>query len=131
MIFDLGLNNIALLLLRLAIASIFLQSGMMQLKNIKGSAKSMNLPVWFIAILGAGEFLGGIAMMFGFLTEIAAIGYLLIIFGIFYFKIVKWKVPFMGERGWKTEITYLAIVLAVLSMGAGTISLDAMFGFFP
>jgi putative oxidoreductase len=71
-------NNVLLLLGRILIAAIFIVSGFGKLTNIGGTAgyfDSLGLPVpvltaWVVALL---EFVGGLAVLVGFQTRIAAV----------------------------------------------------------
>ena len=131
MLFNLGLESVGLLVLRLAMAMVFLPSGLNKLKGLKASSKGLMLPLWFVTLMALGEFLGGITMILGFLTEIAAIGFALILVGAIYFKVSKWKTSFSGSHGWNMDLILLIIAIALYSLGSGAISLDAVLGIYP
>jgi putative oxidoreductase len=67
------------------------------------------------------EVAGGIAVAFGVLQQIAAIGLILIMLGAIQKKIVSWKIGFWGGNslGWYYELTLIAILFVVLSTDGG------------
>lgn len=123
MLFDLGLQNLGLLVLRLVVAAVFLYHGSRKLMGWKKTPG-------FFRFLGICETLGGISMFFGLLTELSALGFTLLMLGALYHKLFKWKTPFSAEKstGWEFDLTLLAMALALFFLGAGTLSLDALLG---
>jgi uncharacterized membrane protein YphA (DoxX/SURF4 family) len=45
-----------------------------------------------------------------------------------YFKINKWNVPFVSteKMGWEYDLVLLCAAIAILTIGAGSVSLDAV-----
>jgi len=120
-----GYQNIALLVLRLAVAAIFFAHGISKIKNWKTVPN-------FMRFIGVCEVLGTIAVTFGFLTQMAGFGLAIIMAGAIYMKIRKWHVPFSGQQvGWEFELILFAAALTLALLGAGTISIDAVAGLFP
>jgi len=120
-----GLENYALLALRLALAAVFLYHG---------SKKAFNKQTpGFMRFIGICETFGAIAMLAGFLTQLAGIGLAIIMSGAIYKKLTEWHVPFSADSttGWEFDMTLFAIAVALALMGAGTISIDALAGFYP
>ncbi len=117
-----GFGDLGLLVLRIALGIVFLMHGIPKLK-MKGS--------WLL--LGIAETSGGLAIVFGFLTQLAALGLAIVMLGAIYMKISKWKVPFTAKDklGWEYDWALLGIALALVFLGAGYFSLDAMFSFWP
>ena len=111
-------SNEALLALRLAIGIIFLVHGPKKLGNIAS----------FMGCIGIAETLGALAMIFGFLTAWAALGLGIIMLGAMYKKIAEWKVPFtaMDKTGWEFDFMILAGCIALMILGAGTLSVDSI-----
>jgi putative oxidoreductase len=126
MLIDTNLQNLGLLVLRIAIAAIFLVHGTNKLKKWK------QIPGFF-RFLGICETLGGLAVLSGFLTQIASIGLAIIMLGALHHKLFKWHIPFTSEQttGWEFDLLILAGVLALLIFGAGNISIDALIGWWP
>ncbi len=121
-----GLQSYGLLLLRLAIGSIFLYHGSHKLAAWK---KTPN----FFRFLGIAETLGGLATIAGFLTQLANIGFAIIMLGALYHKIYKWHIAFSAEQtsGWEFDLILLGAALALATLGAGSFSIDALAGFYP
>ncbi len=128
-----NLSDLGLLILRLILGIIFFHHGFPKLKNAAAMAKSMGKSTAFVFILGLVEILSSIVIILGFLTEIGAIGLSIVMFGALYYKLFKWKIPFSAydKLGWEFDFILLAAALALLFIGAGNISLDAILNRWP
>jgi uncharacterized membrane protein YphA (DoxX/SURF4 family) len=121
---------LALLFLRISLASSFWVHGRQKLAmwkmspNEQMSKKMLNV----FKILSVTEPLGAIALLFGFLTQYAALGLFIIMLGALYFKIKVWKKKFSEAGGWEIDLIILAGLFLLLVSGAGRCSLDALFG---
>ena len=71
-------TDLSLLLLRLMVAAIFITSGWSHLRDPKGRAESIGMSPAFTTFLGAAELAGGLGVAFGVLTQLAAIGLILV-----------------------------------------------------
>lgn len=71
-------------------------------------------------VVGAVEFFGGIALIFGFATQIAA---LLIAINML---VAIWKVKFRGGfvNGYEFDLLLLAVALSLALTGAGAFAID-------
>ena len=120
-----GLESYALLILRLALFAVFFYHGTKKLTNKQAPN--------FMKFIGVCETLGSVAMLAGFLTQFAGIGLAIIMAGAFYKKLTEWKIPFSAENttGYELDISLFAIAVALALLGAGTISIDALAGFWP
>jgi len=89
--------------------------------------------IWFPFLIGLGEFVGGIAAILGFYTEIAGLIFVILMLGALYFKLLTSKAPFssMKKLGWEFDLILLGGALALLFIGAGNISIDAVIGLWP
>lgn len=120
-------TDVALLVLRIAVGTIFIVHGAEKWKMWKapaaqGSARKMtNL----MKLLSVAEPLGGIAVVIGFLTKLASLGLGIVMVGAIAMKIAVWRKRFTGEGGWEMDFVLLAALIALLYAGAGTLSLDA------
>lgn len=116
-------SDVGLLALRLAVAAVFLAHGTSKFGVWKQPAKGLNK---MMRLLSVAEPLGGIALLFGFLTQPAALGLAFVMGGAIYFKSMVWKVPFSSSEksAWEFDLLILAACLALLTLGAGSISLD-------
>ena len=122
-------SSVGLLLLRLSIAAIFLFHGI-QKWSMWGLAPSEQMSANMLNLmkcLSIVEPLGGLALLFGFLTQLAAGGLALIMLGAIYFKQYVWMLGFVGKNGmvgWEFDLVLLAGCLALFFLGAGKYSLD-------
>ncbi len=122
--------------LRIALGFVFLAHGYPKLfKDFKGTAGFLAGigfrpgALWAL-VLGSAEFFGGLALLLGFASRIAA-GLLIISMTVAtLLKIFVWKVPFTkgSEAGWEFDASLLAGLIAVFLLGSGTLSLDQLIG---
>ena len=120
MIEGLELNiNLALFILRLGVAVVFLYHGWMKLANAKGMAQAMGWSAVQVLVLGLLEFLAGAALVVGFWMQIAAVVIGIVMMGALYMKIFKWRMPFtaLDKTGWEFDLVLLASALAILFSG--------------
>jgi len=117
-----------LLALRLAIGAVFVVHGKAKLGMWKMQPnEQMKAPmISLMKLLSVAELLGGIALVAGFLTQLAALGLGIIMLGALYFKLRVWKSPFTSQTaaGWEFDLVLLAGCLVLLTSGAGAYSLD-------
>ncbi|HWE22793.1 MAG TPA: DoxX family protein [Myxococcales bacterium] len=113
--------DVALLLLRLMVAAVFVTSGVNHLKDPVGRAKSIEASPAFTAVLGAGETLGALGVATGVLVQPAAIGLILIMLGAIQRKVFRWKTGFWGEKasGWHYELMLVLMNLVILCSAGG------------
>lgn len=118
-------SDLGLLILRLAIAAIFIYHALPKLINPKGMAQGMGMPSGFVAGLGTVEFVSSLGMIFGIYAQLAALLLGIVMIGAIYFKTQKWSVPFfaMDKTGWEFDFILLAVNIAVLLTGGGSIGL--------
>jgi putative oxidoreductase len=116
----LPLLDLALLLLRLMVAAVFLTSGIKHLKDPVGRAKSIGLSPALTVVVGAIEALGGVGVATGVLVQPAAIVLILVMLGAIQKKIFVWKTGFWGEKasGWHYDLM-LALMNFVILCSAG------------
>ncbi len=124
-------TDLASLALRLGLGILFALHGGPKIKNPKQTAAWVTGTGW---AGGAGfayaftflEFLGGIALILGFLTRVVALLFALQMIATTIFSRAKLKKKLMG--GWETDVLYLVGALALVFLGAGAWSLDALLG---
>ena len=125
------LSDWGLLALRIAIGSIFLVHGakkwaMWKMQPSEQMPAGMLKTMRFLSIV---EPIGGLAVLLGFLTPIAAVGLGIIMIGAIWFKVSGMKKTFTGDGGWEYDFLILAVTIALVFIGAGVFSLDrALFG---
>jgi putative oxidoreductase len=114
-------TDYALVLLRLMVGLVFIDSGYHDLKDPGARSKSIGLPRNVTLFLAAAELLGGIAVVIGFLTQLAAIGLILIMLGAIQKKVFVWKTGFWGENGlgWNYECILISMLLVILCTNGG------------
>ena len=103
------LTDLCLLLLRLMVAAVFVTSGWRDIKNSEERAKSIGMTPAFTMFLGVAELAGGSGVAFGLLTQLAAIGLILVMLGAIHRKIFVWHTGFWGEKasGWHYDLMLL------------------------
>lgn len=109
-------SDLALLFLRLVIASIFVVHAWMKLSNSKAVGP-------FFTGLGVWELVWGVLLAAGLYTQYAAFGLSIVMVGALYHKIFKWKTKFIEEKatGWELDLILLAALLFILTFGSGSI----------
>lgn len=119
-------NDIGLLILRLAVAIIFIYHALPKLKNVKGMAQMMGMPAGMIFMLGGVEFLSSAGLVLGVYMQLAAALLAIVMIGAIYFKTVKWQVSFaaMDKTGWEFDFVLLAANIAILLSGGGSIGIQ-------
>lgn len=115
-------TGFALILLRIMVGLVFVDSGYNDLKDPDARAKSVGLPKPVSVFIGAAELAGGIAVIIGFLTQLAAIGLILIMLGALQKKIFVWKTGFWGKDGlgWNYELILVSMLLVILCTNGGS-----------
>jgi putative oxidoreductase len=119
-----------LLLLRIMAGVVFFSSGWSHVKAPRERARSLGLSVGFTIFLGWAEILGSLGIIFGVLTQLAALGLILIMFGAIYMKAARWKTGFWGEKssGWHYDLIFVVINLVILLTDGGRFTLMSLFG---
>jgi len=120
-------SMLAPFILRVVAGLIFIDLGVLLFKNEKArwtaSLSSLNIPRPKVAaqILGIVEIIGGIMLILGFYTQIAAL--LLVIF-TFAETYLEYKDPTLLKRNFVFYILLFAITLSLLLSGAGAFAID-------
>ena len=126
-----GRGAFGLLVLRLVTGTAFIQHGWPKIQNaFHWLDQAPNPPPGFLQALAAlSEFGGGIALIVGLLTPLAALGIACtMVVAITTVHLPKGD-PFVGEPGkpsFEPAAVYLAIVITLLLVGPGLLSLDAL-----
>jgi putative oxidoreductase len=110
-----------LLLMRLMIGAIFITSGWSHVTHAEERAKSIGMSKAFTRLLGVAELAGGLGVVFGVLTQLAAMGLILIMLGAAYKKAVVWHTGFWGEKssGWHYEFMVIIMNLVIITTNGG------------
>ena len=118
-------SDAALLGLRLVVAVVFFESGRRHAADPVGRAASIGLSPGLTRFLGWGEMAAALGVGLGVLTQVAALGLMLIMLGAIQKKVFVWKTGFWGEKtyGWHYDLTYLVANLVILTTGGGRLVL--------
>jgi putative oxidoreductase len=114
-------TDLGILLLRLMVGLVFVSSGYSHLKNPEARAKSIGMSKAFTIFLGIAEVAGGLGVAGGVLTQLAAIGLILIMLGAIQKKIFSWHIGFWGEKGsgWHYDLIFILMNLLILFSDGG------------
>jgi putative oxidoreductase len=114
-------TGLGLLLMRLMVGLVFVTSGYSHLKDPTARAKSIGMSKPFTIFLGIAEVAGGLGVAFGVLTQLAAFGLILIMFGAIQKKIFAWHTGFWGEKvyGWHYDLIFVLMNLVIAFTNGG------------
>ncbi|RPH74551.1 MAG: DoxX family protein [Candidatus Rokuibacteriota bacterium] len=118
----LELEDLALLLMRLIVGAVFMTSGWSHARDPVARGKSIGLPPGFTRALGAAEVAGGLGVALGVLTQLAAIGLILVMLGAIQKKIFVWRTGFWGKHGtdgWHYDLMLVLMCLVMATTGGG------------
>jgi putative oxidoreductase len=127
-------HDAALLLIRIALAAVFIAHGAQKLfgafggKGLEGFTPmivKMGFPPVVATLVAIGEFLGGLGLLVGLLTRVAAFGPLISMAGAI--VLVHGRNGFFLPGGFEYALVCLLTSLALVFGGAGRYSLDAAF----
>jgi putative oxidoreductase len=124
--------DLASLLLRLFLGAIMMVHGFPKLFRAEGRAQTMGfmkgvgVPPALALAAGVLEFFGGLALVLGFLAQVAALLILLEMAGT---TLLSWRK--LGKKlvlGYELDLAYLFMALALVLVGPGIYSLDRALG---
>jgi putative oxidoreductase len=115
----------ALLLMRLLVGVVFISSGWKHASDPVARGKSIGMSPGFTRFLGLAEIAGGLGVALGILTQLAAIGLILVMLGAIHRKIFVWKTGFWGEHGdgWHYDLLFIAMNLVIAATAGGRLVL--------
>jgi putative oxidoreductase len=124
----------ALTVLRIVVGVIATAHGYQKLQDVDHwqsavEGMGMPLPAVFALLAIAGEFLGGLGLIVGLLTRIAAFGFFCTMATAIYLVHLPHGL-FAQNNGFEYPLTLLCAALFFIACGAGPISFDALFGRF-
>jgi putative oxidoreductase len=120
------LNDLGLLLLRVALGAIFLVHGKSKwaMWKMQPSEQMPAKMLFLMKLLSIAEPTAAIALFFGFLTQLTALGLAIIMLGASMMKIRVWHAKFTGNGGWEFDLILLTASLALFFLGAGGLGID-------
>ena len=118
-------SDVALLLLRLMVAAVFFESGRRHAADPVGRAASIGLSPGVTRFLGWAEMAAALGVALGVLTQVAALGLMVIGLGAIQKKLFVWHIGFWGENtyGWHYDLIFLICNLVILTTGGGRLVL--------
>lgn len=124
------LQPLALLVLRLVLGAIMIAHGYSKvfggLSHTVQMVNNLGLPGWLGYFSAVAEFFGGIAVIAGLLTRLAALG-IVIDLSVAIAK-VHWKNGFTGNGNYQFPLALAAMAFALIFFGAGPIAFDSIRG---
>jgi putative oxidoreductase len=124
------LQPLGLLILRIVFGAIMIAHGYPKvfggLHHHVQFVSSLGLPGWLAYLSAIAEFFGGILVIAGLVTRIAAFA-ILIDLAVAIAK-VHWKHGLTGQGGYEFPLALAAIALALVFFGAGPIAMDSIRG---
>ena len=124
-----GKGAVAILILRVVAGLAFIQHGWPKIQHaFNWMGPEASVPGFLQALAALSEFGGGFALVFGLLTQLAALGIACTMLYAIFMVHVPHGDPFVGSGGRSYELAavYLAIMVVFLLRGAGRFSLDAL-----
>jgi putative oxidoreductase len=115
-------DDLALLLMRLLVAAVFLTSGWSHAKDPVTRGKSIEMSPAFTRALGIAEVAGGLGVALGVLTQLAALGLILVMLGAIQKKLFAWHTGFWGKHGtdgWHYDSMLILMCLVIATTGGG------------
>ena len=121
-------SDFALLILRLAVGTIFLMHGLPK-RGLWSAQPSEQMPASMLTklrILSIAEPAGALGLIFGFLTQLAGLGLVIVMLGAIQFLTTKVHRKFKEQNapGWEFEFLLAVVALSLAIMGGGKYALD-------
>jgi putative oxidoreductase len=130
--------DLASVVLRLALAAVFITHGSMKIEHEMGTnwyRFEGETPTAAVqATVAWGELVCGLALAVGLLTRVAALGVIAVMLGALY--MVTWRLDFIAVThsidtqgstvGYEYNYTLMAMAVALVILGAGKLSLDRL-----
>jgi putative oxidoreductase len=114
-------TDLGLLLLRLMVGLEFFDSGRRSFLQADERSRSIGFSKGFTRFLGLAEIAGGLGVAFGVLTQLAALGLILIMMGAIQRKVFVWHTGFWGKDGlgWNYDLLFVVINLVIVFTAGG------------
>ena len=124
-----GKGAIALLSIRLVAGLAFIQHGYPKFQHAT-TWMGEGMPAAFQFLAAFAELFGGLALVVGLLTPIAAAGIAVVMLVAMFMVHIPKGDPFVGNMehpsSWELPAVYFSIMVALMLRGGGSLSLDAL-----
>jgi len=123
-------TDVALLLLRLMVGTVFITSGWKHVSDADARSKAIGISKGFTIFLGVAEVAGSLGVMFGVLTQLAALGLILVMLGAIQKKLFVWHTGFWGKsgtNGWSYDLMLILMNFVIATTDGGNLSLMRLF----
>jgi putative oxidoreductase len=122
------MQPLALVALRLTLGIVFIANSSHKvyggLHNYAGFITGLGIPAWLAYVSAFTEFLGGVLLILGSLTRVAA--FALVIDMTVAIAKVHWKHGLLGNGGYEFPLALWTMAFALIFFGAGAISIDTI-----
>jgi putative oxidoreductase len=118
-------SDLGILLVRLMVAIVFIDSGWNDLANPVHRSLSIGMSQQFTVFLGVAEMAGGVGVAAGLLTQLAAMGLIVVSGGAIEKKIFAWHTGFWGGKsyGWHYDLLFVVMNLLIIVTDGGRYTL--------
>jgi len=118
-----------ILVLRIVLGVLMLAHGWPKIKNLRGTSQAFEgmgfkPGVFWATVVALVEFVGGLALIAGFFTQIVS----LLVAVQFIVIILKLKLPQKSFMSFEFDLLILAASVLLLTVGGGALSLDEFLG---
>ena len=119
-------SDVALVCLRLIVAVVFFDSGRRHFSDPVARGRSIGLSPGITRFLGLAQMAAALGLVVGVLTQVAALGLMLIMLGAIQKKVFVWHTGFWGGEsyGWHYDLMFFIACLVILTTGGGHLVLD-------
>jgi uncharacterized membrane protein YphA (DoxX/SURF4 family) len=123
--------DVAALVGRVALGALFLVHGVPKIRDVRKTIGWVKGTGWpggetFALLFSLLEFFGGIALILGLLTQVAAVLFVLEMVATTIFSKMKLQKKFV--LGYELDVAYAALALVLVFLGPGAFSLDRILG---
>ena len=123
-------TDIGLLLMRLMVGLIFFTSGWKHASDPETRRTEIETSRGFTRFLGIAECAGALGVIFGVLTQFAAIGLILVMLGAIQKKIFRWHTGFWGKHGtdgWRYDSIMIVMNFVIATTAGGRLVFESLF----
>lgn len=114
-------TDLGLLLLRLMVGLVFFDSGRRSFFQADERSRSIGISRGLARFLGLAEMAGALGVACGVLTQLAALGLIVVMLGAIQKKVFVWQTGFWGKDGlgWNYDLLFVVTNLVILFTAGG------------